>query len=51
MINWIREQFCKHEFEHVNSTSIRKVKIWTTDTHYIDTYMCKKCGYVRKIKT
>lgn len=43
MINWIRRQFCKHEFIHIQ-------KVQYADC-VVDTYMCKKCGWVRKITT
>ena len=43
MINWIRRQFCKHEFIHVE-----KVKYLDCMR---DTYMCKKCGWIRTITT
>lgn len=43
MINWIRQQFCKHEFEHV-----QKVKYLDCVS---DTYICKKCGWIIKITT
>lgn len=43
MINWIKMQFCKHDFIRVQ------------EVEYLDcivsTYMCKKCGWVRKIRT
>ena len=43
MINWIRRQFCKHGFVHVQKNRYA----W----RIIDTYMCKKCGLIRKIET
>ena len=43
MINWIRRQFCKHDFIHVQ-------KVTYADC-VVDTYMCKKCGWIRKITT
>lgn len=43
MINWIRRQFCKHEFIHVQKTVYADC--------VVTTYMCKKCGWIRKITT
>lgn len=51
MIQWFRSWFCKHEFEHVNSTDIAVCGMFNTNTHYIDTYICKKCGWIRKVRT
>lgn len=43
MIKWIRRCFCKHEFELVQRVT------------YADcvcaSYMCKHCGWIRKIIT
>lgn len=43
MIHIIRSWFCKHEFVH-----IEKVK-YNDCIH--DTFMCKKCGWIRKIRS
>lgn len=43
MINWIRRQFCKHELELVKQNE------YSTGT--VTSYICKKCGYIRKVKT
>ena len=43
MIRYFRSVFCKHKFIHVKRNEYRD--------RTIDTYMCEKCGYVRKIKT
>lgn len=43
MINWIRMQFCNHELTKVKQN---EYKFGT-----ITTYICPKCGYVRKVKT
>jgi len=42
IIRYIRTLFCKHDFEHV-----RHVAFSTGD---VDVFMCKKCGWIRKIK-
>ena len=43
IIKYIRTLFCKHDFEH-----IRHVTFYTGE---VDAFMCKKCGWIRKIKT
>lgn len=43
MFNWVRRQFCKHELEFVAQNN------YSFGT--MTTYICKKCGYVRKVKT
>lgn len=43
MFNWIRQQFCKHELQIVKSNEY--------GFGTITTYMCPKCGYIRKVKT
>ena len=43
MIQWIRRCFCKHEFESIQRTSYKDCDI--------SAYMCKHCGWIRKIKT
>lgn len=43
MINWIRQQFCKHELELVKNNEYKDGTVTT--------YICKKCGYIRKVKT
>lgn len=39
----IRSWFCKHDFIHI--------KINEYETGTVTTYMCKKCGWIRIIKT
>ncbi len=43
MIHWIRSLFCKHDFIHVQTVKYLDC--------YVDTYMCKHCGWVRKVIT
>lgn len=43
MINWIRRQFCKYELELVKQNEYGS---GTTTT-----YICRKCGYVRRVDT
>lgn len=53
IINYIRQCFCKHEYEF-----IREVELWEYDFHEEKDipigarriYRCKHCGYVQKIK-
>lgn len=50
LINYLRSCFCKHEFKYIDEVSVYKDNR-TSKPHVIrQTYMCKKCGYVKKIK-
>ena len=49
LINYLCSCFCKHDFEYVDGVSIKERH--ATIPHTIRyTYMCKKCGYVKKIR-
>lgn len=43
MINWIRRQFCKHELELVKQNEYPSCTVTS--------YMCKKCGLIRNVRT
>jgi RNase P subunit RPR2 len=43
MIRVVRSWFCKHDFIHIKTNEYREGTVTT--------YMCKKCGWIRKIKT
>jgi hypothetical protein len=43
MISLIRRQFCKHDFMCVKQNEYRD--------HTVTSYMCKKCGWIRTIRT
>ena len=43
MIQWIRRCFCKHEFELIQRTAYEDCDV--------SVYMCKHCGWIRKIRT
>lgn len=43
MIGWIRQQFCNHNFIHVQRVNYMDC--------IMNTYMCTKCGYIRKVHT
>ena len=43
MIQWIRRCFCKHEFELIQKTE--------HVGYDLSAYMCKHCGWIRRIKT
>lgn len=50
LINYLRSCFCKHEFDFIEAVSIYE-NIHASRPHTnCYTYMCKKCGYVKKIK-
>ena len=49
LINYLRSCFCKHEFEYLDGVSIKEYgHINPYAIRY--TYMCKKCGYTKKIR-
>ena len=43
MINWIRRQFCNHKLELVHKN--------VYDGCTVSSYICKKCGYIRRVET
>lgn len=43
MIQFIRRCFCKHEFELIQKTE--------HVGYDLSAYMCKHCGWIRRIKT
>lgn len=43
MFRYIRSIFCNHNFLHVKRNE------YPDET--VDTFLCRKCGYVRKVKT
>ena len=43
MIQWIRRCFCKHDFIKVKENE------YTDCT--VTSYMCKKCGWIRIVRT
>lgn len=51
-INYIRQCFCKHDWELIYNTDVDEV--WggrTVSTYTVKTYRCVKCGYARKYKS
>ena len=44
MIRYIRSCFCNHDFVKVGTLTSYRYGITTT-------YLCKKCGWIRKVKT
>ena len=48
LINYLRSCFCKHEF--IGEISAYESKFSSRPYAIRRTYMCKKCGYVKKIK-
>ena len=52
LINYIRQCFCKHDWECLESN----IKIWGSPNdkypiYHQWTYRCKKCGYKNRIRT
>jgi hypothetical protein len=42
-MRYIRSLFCKHDFIHVKRNEYRG--------ETVDTFLCSKCGWIRKVKT
>lgn len=49
LINYLRSCFCKHELELIGNIEIFQKESDTLPHTRRQTYMCKKCGYVKKI--
>lgn len=50
IINYLKQCFCKHEFELVNDIHVYSEKNnYKMPVGYKQIYFCKKCGYVKKI--
>ena len=50
MINWIKQQFCKHNIEIIEDEEI--INLWWSDYVHYETrkYMiCTKCGWKKKV--
>lgn len=43
MIHWIKQWFCKHDLAHVRAVE------YTDCT--VDSFICKKCGWKRRVIT
>lgn len=53
LIDYIRSLFCKHEFELLQEARVYEALHGYTmpyPSYTKWTYMCKKCGYVKKFK-
>lgn len=50
LINYLRSCFCKHDFNLIKEIQGYKNENDVLPALYRHTYMCKKCGYVKKIK-
>lgn len=50
LINYLRSCFCKHEFELIKEVSVYENNRASRPVTIRHTYMCNKCGYVKKIK-
>ena len=44
VISYLSSCFCKHEFELIDHT-----EIYQNENARHQTYLCKKCGYVKEI--
>ena len=55
LINYIRSCFCKHEWELLFDTTVRREDEdgirCTVHNYTVKTYRCKKCGYTQKYKS
>ena len=50
IVNYIRQCFCKHDFEVIMNVDIYETEMSTVPRYIKKVYRCKKCGYVQKIK-
>lgn len=50
LIEYIRSCFCKHEFELVSRANIYRTQYDSMPYQEEYSYMCEKCGYIKKIK-
>lgn len=50
IIEYIRSLFCKHEYELISKSKTYENDLAQRPHTIISTYMCKKCGYVKKVK-
>lgn len=51
MINWLRQRFCKHDFEELEKVAHVYTKFTQSIPYeYEIIYRCKKCGYVQHVK-
>ena len=50
LINYLRSCFCKHEFNLLKETECYYNAEDKLPAYRRQTYMCPKCGYVKKIK-
>ena len=50
LINYLRSCFCNHDFELIKEVSIYQDNRAFRPHTIRHTYMCKKCGCVKKIK-
>lgn len=49
-INYLRNCFCKHEFEKIGLVNIYDGPDSTRPFKTRETYMCKKCGYIKRVR-
>lgn len=50
LINYIRTCFCKHDFQLLDKSNVYFSSLDKRPMYTQFTYMCKKCGYVKKVK-
>jgi rubrerythrin len=50
LINYLRSCFCKHEFKLLKEIECYHSEKDKLPAYRRQTYMCPKCGYVKKIR-
>lgn len=50
LINYLRSCFCRHKFELLAETAVYEDSDSKRPYETKRTYMCPKCGYVKKVR-
>lgn len=50
MVNYIRSLFCCHDFEMIQNVDVYKYEFSKYPKFTKKIYLCKKCGYVKRVK-
>lgn len=50
LIDYFRTCFCKHDFQLLCQNNVYATEFSKMPKYVEYTYMCKKCGYVKKVK-
>ena len=50
LCNYLKECGCRHDYELVKEITEYATSISTMPSSYINVYMCRKCGHVKKVR-